>query len=356
MSRHRAPGPAPAAELAPLRWHDGSLAILDQRALPASETWLRCESPGEVAEAIRTMAIRGAPAIGLAAAYGCALAFDGGERCTTESRVAFEEAARDLAATRPTAANLGWAIARARETFEASESSAMDAGHALLELAHRLVREEVESERRLAAFATDRFFEPGVRALTHCNAGPLATGGHGTAGGVLRTAFDEGRLAEVWVSETRPLLQGARITAWELGHFGIPHRLVTDSSAGGLMANGVVDRVVVGADRVAANGDVANKVGTYPLAVLAARHDIPFIVAAPLCTLDPATPDGGAIPIEERDPHEVTAPLGVSAAPEGTSALNLAFDVTPAELVTAIVTEAGVLEAPYEESIRRALG
>jgi len=343
-------------ELAPLRWRDDSLEILDQRALPARETWLRCESPAEVAEAIRAMAVRGAPAIGLAAAYGCALAFDGGQRCTTESRVVFEEAARTLAATRPTAVNLAWAIERAREVFEATEASGSDSGEALLELAHRLVHDEVEAERRLAAFAVERFFEPGHRALTHCNAGPLATGGHGTAGGVLRTAFDQGRLAEVWVSETRPLLQGARITAWELAHFSIPHRLVTDSSAGALMAAGVVDRVVVGADRVAANGDVANKVGTYPLAVLAARHEIPFLVAAPLSTLDPGAPDGRSIPIEERDAREVTAPLGVAAAPEGTRALNLAFDVTPAELITAIVTEGGVLEAPYEESIRRALG
>ena len=342
-------------ELTPLRWRDGSLDILDQRALPSAETWLRCQTPADVAEAIRDMAIRGAPAIGLAAAYGCALALDGGQRCTTESRVVFDQAARELAATRPTAVNLAWAIERAREVFEASEAAGSDTGEALLELAHRLAAEEVESERRLAAFAAERFFEPGSRALTHCNAGPLATGGHGTAGGVLRTAFDRGRLAEVWVSETRPLLQGSRITAWELGHFGIPHRLITDSSAGALMAKGVVDRVVVGADRVAANGDVANKVGTYPLAVLAARHEIPFLVAAPLSTIDPDTPDGSSIPIEERDALEVTAPLGVAAAPQGTQALNLAFDVTPAELITAIVTEAGVLEAPYEESVRRAL-
>ena len=190
-------------------------------------------------------------------------------------------------------------------------------------------------------------FESGTRALTHCNTGALATGGYGTACGVLRAAWDSGRLAEVWVDETRPLLQGARLTAWELRQAGIPHRVVADSAAGSLMARGLVDRVVVGADRIAANGDVANKVGTYPLAVLAARHGVPFYVAAPLSTIDPATPDGGAIPIEERDPSEVLA-VG--------DAFNPAFDVTPAELVTAIVTEAGVLEAPYPESIARAVG
>ncbi len=349
-------GSRAAAEIAPLRWEDGTLGILDQRALPAEERWLRCESAAEVAEAIAVMAVRGAPAIGLAAGYGCALAVREAHRCAVEARVAFDEAVRTLGASRPTAVNLAWALARAREAFEAAEAVGSDSGEALLELAHRLVRDEVAAQRRLAALAAERFFEPRVRALTHCNAGPLATGGHGTAGGVLRTAWEQGRLGEVWVCETRPLLQGARITAWELGRLGIPHRLVTDSSAGSLMARGLVDRVVVGADRVAANGDVANKVGTYPLAVLAARHEIPFLVAAPVSTLDLGTPSGADIAIEERDGEEVTGALGVATAPPGTRALNLAFDVTPAELVTAIVTEAGVLEPPYEQSVRRAAG
>ena len=213
-------------------------------------------------------------------------------------------------------------------------------------MARRLHREQDEADRRLAGFGAE-LFETGTRALTHCNTGALATGGYGTACGVLRAAWDSDRLAEVWVDETRPLLQGARLTAWELRRAGIPHRVVADSAAGSLMARGLVDRVVVGADRIAANGDVANKVGTYPLAVLAARHDVPFYVAAPLSTIDPATPEGSAIPIEERDPGEVL---------EVGDAFNPAFDVTPAELVTAIVTEAGVLEAPYAESIARALG
>ena len=312
------------ASIAPLRFSDGALLILDQRALPEREEWLRCERPSEVAEAIRTLAVRGAPAIGLAAAYGLALAGDD-----------FEAAASELAGTRPTAVNLGWAIERAREA---------GAGGAL-ELARRLEAEQEAADRRIAELGSARFAE-GDRALTHCNTGPLATGGYGTAGGVLRAAWDAGRLAQVWVSETRPLLQGARLTAWELEREGIPFQVVTDGSAGALMARGQVDRVVVGADRIAANGDVANKVGTYALAVLARHHGVPFYVAAPLSTLDPETPDGAAIPIEERDPTEVVA---------GAPALNLAFDVTPAELVDAIFTEAGVLEPPYPDAIRGAL-
>jgi methylthioribose-1-phosphate isomerase len=229
--------------------------------------------------------------------------------------------------------NLAWALEQCRDVPDA------------LQVARRLHREQDQADRRLAALGAE-LFEDGTRALTHCNTGALATGGYGTACGVLRAAWDSGRLAEVWVDETRPLLQGARLTAWELRKAGIPHRVVADSAAGSLMARGLVDRVVVGADRIAANGDVANKVGTYPLAVLAARHGVPFYVAAPLSTIDPATPDGAAIPIEERDPGEVL---------EGGDAFNPAFDVTPAELVTAIVTEAGVLEAPYGESIAQAV-
>ncbi|HEY1358471.1 MAG TPA: S-methyl-5-thioribose-1-phosphate isomerase [Thermoleophilaceae bacterium] len=309
---------------APLRFQDGGLLVLDQRALPLREEWLRCERVGEVAEAIRTLAVRGAPAIGLAAAYGMALAGEDD----------FEAAADELAGTRPTAVNLRWAIERARE---AGPGGALD-------VAQRLQAEQEAADRRLAELGAERFAEHDL-ALTHCNTGPLATGGYGTAGGVLRAAWEAGRLAQVWVSETRPLLQGARLTAWELEREGIPFRVVTDGSAGSLMAGGLVDRVVVGADRIAANGDVANKVGTYPLAVLARHHGIPFYVAAPVSTLDPATPDGAAIPIEERDPEEVVS---------GTPALNMAFDVTPAELVGAIFTEAGVLEPPYPDAIRRA--
>jgi methylthioribose-1-phosphate isomerase len=300
-----------------LRFEDGVLLVLDQRALPAEERWLRCSTPAEVADCIRTLAVRGAPAIGIAAAYGLALA---------EDRAG---AAELLRATRPTAVNLSWAL---DQVLAASDPLAR---------ARELHEEQERADRRLAELGAELFSE-GDRALTHCNAGALATAGYGTAGGVLRAAWERGRLGQVWVDETRPLLQGPRLTSYELERAGIPYRVVTDSSAGTLMARGLVDRVVVGADRIAANGDVANKVGTYPLAVLADRHAIPFYVAAPLSTVDPGTPDGDSIPIEERDAAEVA---------DGLPALNLAFDVTPAELVTAIVTEAGVLEAPYEEAI-----
>jgi len=305
----------------PLRFEDGALLVLDQRALPAEERWIRCKTAEQVADCIRTLAVRGAPAIGLAAAYGLALADDR------------DEAAELLRSTRPTAVNLAWAIEQCRDASDP------------LAAARRLHREQHQADRRLAELGA-ALFAGGTRALTHCNTGALATGGYGTAYGVLRAAWDSGRLAEVWVDETRPLLQGARLTAWELRQARIPHRVVTDSAAGSLMAQGLVDRVVVGADRIAANGDVANKVGTYPLAVLADRHGVPFYVAAPLSTIDPATPDGGAIPIEQRDPGEVVA---------GGEAFNPAFDVTPAELVTAIVTEAGVLVPPYADSIARAV-
>jgi methylthioribose-1-phosphate isomerase len=272
-----------------------------------------------VADCIRTLAIRGAPAIGVAAAYALAL----------EPEAQRAAAAELLRVTRPTAVNLGWAI---DQTLAAPDPLAR---------AREIHAEQERADRRLAELGAQRF-EPGDRALTHCNAGPLATAGYGTAGGVLRAAWEAGRLAQVWVDETRPLLQGARITAYELDRAGIPFTVVSDSSAGALMARGLVDRVVVGADRIAANGDVANKVGTYPLAVLAARHGVPFLVAAPVSTIDAAMGSGASIPIEERDPAEVA---------EGMPAFNPAFDVTPAELVGAIVTEAGVLEPPYEEAI-----
>jgi methylthioribose-1-phosphate isomerase len=314
------------SDVTPLRFQDGELLVLDQRRLPDEEAWVRCRTAPDVAECIRSMAVRGAPAIGLAAAYAIALAARGGEDT--------EAAAALLRDTRPTAVNLAWAV-----------NQAVAADDPLL-LAERLHDEQREADRRMSDLGAERFAE-GDRALTHCNTGPLATGGFGTAGGVLRAAWDRGRLSQVWVDETRPRLQGARLTAWELRRIGIPFRVIADSAAGGVMARGLVDRVVVGADRIAANGDVANKVGTYPLAVLAARHGIPFYVAAPLSTIDPETPNGARIPIEERDPAEVVG--------DG-EGFNPAFDVTPAELVTAVFTEAGVLEPPYEESLARARG
>ena len=287
------------------------VVLLDQRRLPDEEVDLACTTSDEVAEAIRVMAVRGAPAIGVAAGYGLALAALRGEDV--------DLAERTLLSSRPTAVNLAWALAQLRDDPTP-------------ERARALHREEVDRCRRMAAHAAD-LFGPGTRALTHCNAGGLATGGYGSAVGALRTAWERGLLAHVLVDETRPLLQGARLTAWELEAVGIPHSVIADSAAASLMAAGEVDVVVTGADRIAANGDTANKIGTYSLAVLAAHHEIPLYVVAPSSTLDPATPTGAAIPIEERDPSEVTTRF---------TARNPAFDVTPASLITAIVTEDGL--------------
>jgi len=314
-------GELPPATIVRLEEDGPAVVLLDQRRLPDDVVEVRCSSPAEVAEAIRTMVVRGAPAIGIAAAYGMALASLRGEDLL--------EAERVLGASRPTAVNLPWALARMRD-------------EPTPERARALHEEEVERCRRMAAHAVE-LFRPGTRALTHCNAGGLATGGYGSALGALRTAAERGLLERVLVDETRPLLQGSRLTAWELEQAGIPHAVIADSAAGSMMARGEVDLVVTGADRIAANGDTANKIGTYSLAVLAAYHGIPFYVVAPSSTLDPGTPDGSAIPIEERDPAELT---------DRFPARNPAFDVTPAQLITAIVTENGVHRPPYEESLR----
>ena len=313
------------AELAPeqivrLEEDGPAVVLLDQRRLPDEVVEVRCASAAEVADAIRTMVVRGAPAIGIAAAYGLALAALRGNDLA--------EAERVLAGSRPTAVNLPWALARMRDEPTA-------------ERARALHEEEVERCRRMAAHAAE-LFRPGTRALTHCNAGGLATGGYGSAVGALRAAAERGLLERVLVDETRPLLQGSRLTAWELEQAGIPHAVIADSAAGSLMARGKVDLVVTGADRIAANGDTANKIGTYSLAVLALHHGIPFYVVAPSSTLDRETPDGSGIPIEERDPAELTTRF---------PARNPAFDITPAALIAAIVTENGVHEAPYEDSL-----
>jgi methylthioribose-1-phosphate isomerase len=292
------------------------VVFLDQRRLPAEEVDLECRTAADVADAIKTLAVRGAPAIGVAAAYGYALAAQQGED--------LEAAYRVLAESRPTAVNLVWAL----EVMRPDPSA---------ERARRIHDDEVTRCKEMAAHAAG-LFGPGTRALTHCNAGGLATGGYGSAVGALRAAFERDLLQHVWVDETRPLLQGARLTAWELEAVGIPHAVIADSAAASLMARGEVDCVVTGADRIAANGDTANKIGTYSLAVLARHHDIPLYVVAPTSTVDPATPTGAAIPIEERDGAEITARF---------AARNPAFDVTPAELIAAIVTEDGVHRAPY---------
>ena len=308
-----------------MRLEDDCVVVLDQRRLPEEEVELECRSAAEVAEAISTLAVRGAPAIGIAAAYGYALAGVRGD--------GLDEAAATLLASRPTAVNLPWAIAEMRR---GDQSPA-----ALAERARALHDEEVDRCRRMAGHAAG-LLAPGTRALTHCNAGALATGGVGTALGAIREGFERGLVAHVFVDETRPLLQGARLTAWELERAGVPHSVVADSAAGSLMARGEVDAVLTGADRIAANGDAANKIGTYPLAVLAAYHELPFYVVAPSSTVDLAAGSGADIPIEERDPAEVTGRF---------PARNPAFDVTPAELIAAVVTEEGVHRPPYQESL-----
>jgi methylthioribose-1-phosphate isomerase len=326
--------------VAPIIWREDALALLDQTRLPHEEHWLRCTTAEDVADAISRLAVRGAPAIGVAAAYGVVLGLRSGHDL---------DSVRDLlAATRPTAVNLRWALDRMGEV-------AGDGDAALLERAHSIARAQEEADARMAEHGA-ALIGHGERLLTHCNTGALATAGRGTAGGVIEAGFRAGRVAHVWVDETRPLLQGARLTAWELQRAGVPFQVVPDASAGALMARGLVDRVVVGADRIAANGDVANKIGTYTVAALAARHGVPFHVAAPVSTIDPDTPTGNEIEIEERGGDEVTSVFGVRVAPAGTEAMNMAFDVTPHELVTSIVTEDGVLEPPYDESIARAVG
>jgi methylthioribose-1-phosphate isomerase len=337
----------------PMRWEGPGLRLLDQTRLPVEEVWIDCETPEQVADAIRRLAVRGAPAIGVAAAYGLVL----GLRTVRDGEgldERFEEVSRLLASTRPTAVNLRWALDQGRRVFAQSAPRGPQAATAaLLDWARELHAEDVRVNRRIGEHGA-ALFAPGTRVLTHCNTGALATAGYGTALGVIQSAWRGGKVGHVWVDETRPLLQGARLTAWELKRLGIPFRLVTDNSAGALMAQGLVDRIVVGADRIAANGDTANKIGTYTVAVLAHRHEIPFYVAAPLSTVDRATPTGKDIPIEERRAEEVTEVFGTRVAPDETPALNFAFDVTPADLITAIVTEAGVLAPPYERSIAKA--
>jgi len=306
-----------------LRLDGDRVVLLDQRLLPGEIAWVECRKAAEVAEAIRTMVVRGAPAIGIAAAYGYALAARRGEDLA--------EAARVLAASRPTAVNLAWALA---EVAGAADPAAK---------ARQIHDDEVERCRRMGAHGAD-LLAPGALVLTHCNAGGLATGGYGSAVGMIRAGWERGLVEHVLVDETRPLLQGARLTAFELSELGIPHTVIADSAAASLMARGEVDCVVTGADRIAANGDTANKIGTYSLAVAAAHHGLPLYVVAPTSTIDPDTSDGGGIPIEERDPAEVT---------ERFPARNPAFDVTPAELIEAIVTEEGVHRAPFEQSLPR---
>ena len=344
-----------AGTFSPIRWRDNTLELLDQTLLPAEEKWIACPSPEEVSAAIYRLSVRGAPAIGVAAAYGLVVGLTPPPQSSLLAD-RFDSVAKLLGETRPTAVNLRWAIERGREVFErevGGGASPDEVREALLVWARELHVRDIETNRRMGENGA-ALFEGNRRVLTHCNAGALATAGIGTAIGVISASFARGGVGMVWVDETRPLLQGARLTSWELQRLGIPFKLVTDNSVGALMSGGHVDGVVVGADRIAANGDTANKIGTYTVAVLADRHDVPFYVAAPLSTIDRATPSGDKIPIEERAGEEVTALHGTSVAPTDTEAFNLAFDVTPAELVAGIITEEGVLRPPYTESIRAA--
>jgi len=337
----------------PIRWTGEHLELLDQTRLPREEVWLECREPEDVATAIRRLSVRGAPAIGVAAAYGLVVGLRS-VHVAEALEARFEEVSELLGSTRPTAVNLRWALERGREVFDAHRHEGVaEVKTKLRAWADDLHRRDIETNRAIGEHGA-KLFERGDRVLTHCNAGALATGGYGTAVGVITSSWREGRLGQVWVDETRPLLQGARLTTWELERLGIPYRLVTDSSVGALMSRGLIDRIVVGADRIAANGDTANKIGTYVVAVLAARHGVPFYVAAPLSTIDQRTPSGSEIPIEERDPGEVVEVFGQPVAPRESLAVNFAFDVTPHELIAGIVTEIGVLEPPYEESIRQA--
>jgi methylthioribose-1-phosphate isomerase len=316
----------------PLRWDGRSLFLLDQRLLPREEVWIECRTSSEVAEAIRTMVVRGAPAIGVSAAFGLAMAAQRGD----DLAIAGEE----LRQARPTAVNLAWAIDRMLRAD----------GDLTLE-AERILTEDVAANRRMGQYGAELLGAQST-ILTHCNAGALATGGYGTALGVIRAAVESGKRVAVFADETRPYLQGARLTAWELQRDGIDVTLITDSMSGHFFQQGKFDAVIVGADRIAANGDAANKIGTYTVAVLANAHGIPFYIAAPVSTIDPNCPTGAEIPIEERSAREVTDIGGMRMAPEGIRVEHPAFDVTPARLITAIITERGVLRAPYGDAIR----
>jgi methylthioribose-1-phosphate isomerase len=398
-------------EIRTIFWQDGAVVMLDQRALPLAERYVACTDYREVIAAINDLTIRGAPAIGVAAAMGIALgALHLPDSSPEAFRRAFDEICMQFAATRPTARNLFWAIERMRRRCDETlaripgwdEESCLPAEassrlserfasgpqsraenllscypgrdgappgdelpvvqgqatpgpmirEALIAEAIRIGEEDIVINRHLGQNGRE-LIPDGARILTHCNAGALATAGYGTALGVIRAAREEGKTLHVYVDETRPVLQGARLTAWELLREGIPCTLIADNMAGFLMQRGGVDLVIVGADRIAVNGDTANKIGTYALAVLARAHGIPFYVAAPLSTIDPALPDGGTIPIEERNPDEVTHCGGIRTAPEGVAVWNPAFDVTPGNLITAIVTEAGLIQPPFTDAIQK---
>jgi methylthioribose-1-phosphate isomerase len=336
----------------PISWEEQKVVLIDQKALPHAERYVTCRKYGEVIVAINDLTVRGAPAVGIAAAMGIAL---GANAVSEESKETFKKEfyliCDEFSKTRPTAINLFWAIDRMKRCLE--ERLEEDVGSikkTLVEEARLILEEDIAANRRIGIFGRG-YIKDGDSILTHCNAGALATGGYGTALGIIRAAHEEGKNIHVFVDETRPVLQGARLTAWELQRENIPATLITDSMAGFIMNRGKVDLIIVGADRVAANGDIANKIGTYSLAVLAGENGIPFYVAAPLSTIDCEAKSGDDIPIEERAGDEVVAFGGVMIAPKGMRVFNPAFDVTPHSYISAIVTDAGVVRAPFQEGI-----
>lgn len=345
-------------EIHPITWRKNEIIILDQRSLPTKVRYKRCREHREVCKAIKDMTVRGAPAIGVAAALGVAL---GAMHLQTDDREDFQKKVvgivEEFASTRPTARNLFWALERMLFTLREKIHTANvpELKEILIKEALRILEEDIAVNESIGTHGCS-LIKSGDSILTHCNAGALATAGYGTALGIIRAAHREGKKIHVYVDETRPVLQGARLTAWELSKEDIPHTLITDSMAGFIMKQGRVNMVITGADRIAANGDTANKIGTYSLAVLAHHHRIPFYIAAPTSTIDLNIADGSSIPIEERDPEEVTVLFGRRLAPRKTTVYNPAFDVTPGELISAIITEKGIVTPPYREKLRNLNG
>jgi methylthioribose-1-phosphate isomerase len=340
-----------------LEWTEHGIRFLDQTKLPTEESYVTCTTPEQVADAIRTMVVRGAPAIGVAAAMGIALAAKNSKAESVAGvKREIDHAGDLLGKTRPTAVNLFWAIQRMKDKFERARIRPIgQIKQDLIEEAQRMHAEDIAANQAMGRHGATLMPSSGG-VLTHCNAGALATAGYGTALGVIRAAVERGKKIHVYADETRPFLQGSRLTAWELMKDGIPTTVISDNMAGAMMSQGKIGAVVVGADRVAANGDVANKIGTYSVAVLAKEHGIPFYVAAPISTVDLACPNGSKIPIEQRDSKEVSHIAGKKIVPDGISIENPAFDITPAKYVTAIITERGIAQAPYEESLTALAG
>jgi methylthioribose-1-phosphate isomerase len=338
-----------------IEWVSGKIRLIDQTRLPWEEVFLELSDYREVAAAIKEMKVRGAPAIGIAAAYGMVLGAQGIKATSKEEFVAkLRPVSETLAATRPTAVNLFWALDRMRQVVEAGDDVA-GIKAALLGEAQRIDSENEEANRKLSSYGAE-LIKDGFTILTHCNTGSLATGGYGTALGIIKAAWEQGKSIHVFAGETRPLLQGARLTAWELTKYDIPFTLIADTMTGHFLSRGRIDCVIVGADRIASNGDVANKIGTYNLAVLAMENGVPFYVAAPTSSIDLSLGSGDEIPIEERRPEEVTHIQGIAIAPTGVAVANPAFDITPHRYISAIITERGVLREPYEMRLRKAVG